>query len=410
MPIRRWDLTAAAVSLWGAAVVAIAAHAYLYPHAHSVFPIYATAARDWWAGRALYGDPASDYRYSPLFAVAVTPFALLPDRWGGVLWKVFNCAFYAIGLWAWGRQVLPTRLTPTGLAALFLLALPMSLMSMHNGQANLAMLGGMLLALSAVALNRWNAAAGWLALATFIKGYPLAFALLLAGCYPGPFVIRCAAALGSGLVLPFAFQSSAFAGTQTGNWLKSLHDIAATRPEKYRSIDQLWRVFHRPLSPNLYAALSVVAGGAVLGLCLLHRRRSPERRELLTRMFMLFAAWVVLFGPTTEEATYVVVAPAIAWALVDAFARPAARGIRLLLVTSLLLMGPFATDMFGSAARIFATQHGSLPLGALLFLGYLLAQAGRIRRERQVPHGPPGRPTSGSGETHSEGNRLAFRE
>src|SRR5579859_6648691 len=95
---------------------------------------------------------------------------------------------------------------------------------------------------------------------------------------------------------------------------------------------------------------------------------------------MLFSVWVVLFGPATEACTYAVIAPAIAWALIDAFGRPAAWGRRAVLVASLLLMGPIATDMFGSTVRLWANHYGSQPMGGLLFLAYLVAQTLRFHR------------------------------
>jgi hypothetical protein len=104
----------------------------------------------------------------------------------------------------------------------------------------------------------------------------------------------------------------------------------------------------------------------------------------MTWIFMGFACWTVLFGPTTEAATYAVIAPAIAWCVLDAFSRPTSRTTRSLLMASLLMMGPLATDLFGSATRVFATSKGCLPLGALLFLGYLLAEAVRWRRSREI--------------------------
>jgi len=381
----RWKPMTVTVWIWGALVIGVAAYTYAYPRTHSVYPTYAAAAKRWWTGQNLYDDP--EYRYSPLFAIAMTPFAVLPDRWGGALWKTFNSLTYAAGLWAWARGVLPVSITGAQMAAIFLLALPTSLMSMHNGQANLVMLGAMLLGLAGAVAGQWNRAAGWLAFATVIKGYPLALPLLLVPLYSRQLGPRFGAALGLSILLPFATQPPSRAAAQSRTWLTLLGDTLDIRPAKYRSIDQLWRTYGHPLSPEAYATLGLFAGATVLALCLLHARRTAEPRELLTRAFMLFAAWVILFGPTTEEATYAVIAPAIAWALVDAFRRPAGRGTRFLLIASIVLMGPLATDVFGSAVRIFATAHGSQPIGGLLFFAYLLARTGRTHHEQGTTPG-----------------------
>src|SRR5262249_23737248 len=146
-----WTWTTVALWVWGGLLTGIAIHGYLYPWAHTVYDIYGPAARAWWQGQDLY-TPAIRawwegpgvrvqttvyYRYCPLFAVAVTPFALLPDCLGNPLWKVVNGLFFAAAIGSAGRRLLPVPLSRNQTAALFLLVLPLSLHSMYNGQANL---------------------------------------------------------------------------------------------------------------------------------------------------------------------------------------------------------------------------------------------------------------------------------
>jgi hypothetical protein len=392
-PAKAW--TVLAVWVWGGLLTGFAVHGFLYPWAHTVYDIYGAAARHWWAGEDLYAPvvkvwwEAPDvqarttdyYRYCPLFAVAVTPFAVLPDSLGNALWKTFNCLFFAASLWSAGRRLFPGVLTQTQMALLFLLVLPTSLHSMYNGQANLIVVGAMLLGVSAAAQGRWNRAAAWLALATLIKGYPLALGLLLAVLFPRRFPIRYVAALGLGLLLPFAAQRPGVALAQTQSWLSHLSQSTVLMRERLRSIDKLLDVCQVPVSPQTFALMGLAAGGLVLLLCLVRARRCLDVRHLLVHVLMLFSTWVVLFGPATEASTYAVIAPAIAWALLEAFGRPAGWGRRGLLIASLLLMGPVATDMFGSTVRLFANHYGSQPVGGLLFLVYLVAET--FRR-----HGP----------------------
>jgi hypothetical protein len=143
--------------------------------------------------------------------------------------------------------------------------------------------------------------------------------------------------------------------------------------ERLRSLDCLFAIYGEPLSPANYLLLEVLAGLAVLGLCIFQARRTSDPRLLLTCTFQLFGLWVVLFGPATEACTYIVVAPALAWSLIGAFRRPDSWTSRFLLITSLLLMGPSVTDAMGSL-RDFAIRYGSQPIGALLFLTYVLRQ------------------------------------
>ena len=93
-------------------------------------------------------------------------------------------------------------------------------------------------------------------------------------------------------------------------------------------------------------------------------------------MFAWFVTWLLLFGPAIEACTYAVLSPAIAWAMVDNWRRPRGWVSRLMLGMSLLLAGPAVTDAFGSTFRRFANEHAVQPIGAIIFLVYLLLELG----------------------------------
>ena len=387
-----WDVASLAGLAWAGLLLGLAAFGYCFPRAHTVYDIYARAGRNWWAGQDLYTARGTDYyRYSPLFAVGMTPFALLPDRYANPLWRLANGVLYAAGLAVWAARVLPR--SPAGPAqdagramwgAFLLLALPTSLHSLHNAQANLLMLGAILLGLAAAVSGRWNRAAAWLALATLVKGYPLALALLLGALYPRRFALRYAGALAVGLVLPFAAGRPAVVAAQYASWLGHLRDSTTIMRERLRSLDHLLALYGHPVVPRTFWAAEALAGAGVLILCASYRRRTPDLRAQLVVVLEGFAAWAALFGPATESCTYVIMAPAIAWALVDAFRRPAPWPGRFVLVLSLLLMGPLTTDLAGPMLRNFANEHGSQPVGALLFVVYLLVQTMRSQQGREA--------------------------
>jgi hypothetical protein len=397
-----WPLTA--VVVWLGILLGFAIHGYFHPYSHTVFDIYGPAARNWWAGRDLYKPTtkswleghgfvaqATDYyRYCPLFAVAVTPFAVLPPNLGNPLWKVFNCVLFGWSLWVASRRLFPGMLYSRQLAAVFLLALPLSVHSMYNGQANLIVVGSILLGLTAVAEERWNAAAIWLALGTLIKGYPLALGLLLVVLHPRRFPLRYVAAVIGGLVLPLAMQRPALALEQTRHWLDHMQDSTELMRERLRSIDKVLEVCGFPVCPATFALMGLAAGGIVLCLCLVHYCQIAQPRERLKRVLELFCLWVVLFGPATEACTYVVMAPIVAWNLVEAFQRPTGWTRRVLLVCSLVLMGPIATDLFGPAIRVLANRYGSQPIGALVFLTFLATcwNPFQARSSRRAPNTP----------------------
>jgi hypothetical protein len=377
-----------AIAVWIGLGSAIAVHAYFFPRSHTVYDIYSLAARKWWAGQDLYapivkewweesgvrGGTTDYYRYCPLFAVAVTPFALLPDCLGNPLWKVFCGAFFVTGLAVAARRLFPVTLNGSRLAVFFLLVSLVALQSLYIGQANLIVIGAVLLGLSAGADERWNRAAMWLALATLVKGYPLGIGLLVAALYPGRFLGRYLVALAAGLLLPFLAQRPSVVINQTVSWWQHLQDSTILMRERLRSMDKLLEVCRCAVSPSAFAWMGLAAGLVCWGLCLFRSRQTTDIRTRLTWTLQLFSIWVVLFGPATEACTYVVVAPAVAWAIMEAFQLSRSWMSRALLILSLHMMGPMVTDMYGPIVRAFANGCALQPLGAVIFLAVLAAE------------------------------------
>jgi hypothetical protein len=178
-------------------------------------------------------------------------------------------------------------------------------------------------------------------------------------------------------LVPFATQWPSVVASQYAAWVSHMHDSTGFMRERQRAIDCLFVLWQRPLSPLQYAGLEVVGGAVVLALAWFQRWLGAGQRELLTRVWLLFGAWAALLGPATESCTYVIMAPGMAWSLVEAQRRQAWKITQLWLIASLVLMGPLVTDLVGPTIRNFANEHGSQPVGALLFLGYLLVRTGQ---------------------------------
>jgi hypothetical protein len=380
----RWDCATLTVVVWCGLVSGIAVHAFFHPATHTVYDIYGPAARSWWAGRDIYVRTSDYFRYSPLVAVSFTPFAVLPDEWGGAFWKVVNCLLFAAGLRAWIRHLLPRDLTSTEIAGLFLLVLPASLHSMYIGQANMMLLGAILLSLAAAADGRWNWSASWLAWATLIKGYPLALAMLLGVLYPKRFPLRFLVALAVGLILPFLVQRPSVVAMQYMSWVNHLQSSTVLMHERSRSLDNLLEICQLCVPGRAFTVAGAISGLLVLGVVLtIFREEAGETTLDLNRLLAWFVTWLVLFAPAIEACTYAVMSPAIAWAIVDNARRRGGWLRCLVLCTSLLLTGPVATDAFGSTVRRYANAHAFQPLGALFFLVYLIVEL-RPRRIRRV--------------------------
>jgi len=376
----RWQRAAAVA--WLAVLLVVVGRVLLRPGKQSVYPTYARAAVCWRLGEPVYCLTDLDkvscnaFRYSPLAAAVLVPLGLLPERLGEVLWRLLNAGILLGAVAWWTRAGLPRRLPPGPRAAVFLLLLPLAVGNLNNGQSNPLVLGLLLLTVTAAARRRWNVAALCTALACLFKIYPIAVGLLLAVTYPRHFAGRLFLFLALGLGLPFLLQRPAYVAEQYADWVCYLqrdnrHDWAAELG--YRDLTLLCRVYLAPLSAGAYTAIQLATAAGAAGLCLAARRAGWLRRRLLTGLLALGCCWMTVFGAATESATYLLLAPSLAWALTEALTVPAARLRRGALLGSyaLFLLTQLACWFPGAAQRV--QSLGPQPAAALLLLAVLLA-------------------------------------
>lgn len=229
--------------LWIVLCLVLLGRAFWMPTRQTVHLNYTKAGLHWWNGTDAYelrynadGSVRHDmagYRYSPLVSASFVSLALLPDRLGSLVWRLLNYSSYLFVLLCFFRNVLPgAKLLSVKQEALWwLLLLPLSLPSMNNGQANVLMLACMLASAVAVMKKRWNLATVVLAVAFFLKLYPVAVCLLFIVAYPRQLGWRLLAGVLCGLALPFALQNPTYVWNQYVSWYTLLvYDRATTFP------------------------------------------------------------------------------------------------------------------------------------------------------------------------------------
>jgi hypothetical protein len=364
-PWVRW-----AIVVWTVAVGVVCARAAIQPYKRTLYTTWAQAGADWELGRDLYrNDWAEDqdqFRYSPLVAVLLVPFRHLPVRLGGIVWRLLN-AGALLGGFTWWLRTAPVTRTARQRGILFLLLVPLSLSSLNNGQPNPLIIGLLLAALAAVERERWLLSAAFVALATALKIYPLAIGLLLAATYPRRFAPWLLLALALGLVLPFACRNWDYVRGQYALWFQRLDaDQRSDWPlhMAYRDLWLLVRLSRLPLTPRAYVGVQLLSAAGCAVLCLAARLRGWPRRDVLGAILAPSTCWMTLCGPATESSTYVLLAPALAWAVVSAWSdwprwtRPLVGGSLVLLMLSVL------AGLRPGASRFHAL--GPHPLGALL--------------------------------------------
>jgi hypothetical protein len=375
-------------TVWLLVVLVVCGRGAIEPRKHSLYPTYAAAGSDWLAGTSLYyhGPRPSyfdQYRYSPFVAVILVPFHLLPEWLGSLSWRLLNVAVFLAGLEWWIRKAVPVAFTMRHQAYVFLAAVPLSLSSLNNSQPNALVIGLLLIAVAAVVEERWWLAAAGVALATALKIYPLAVGLLLAVVYPKRFAPRLLLALACVAGLPFLFQHDDYVAARYREWYQLLgEDDRKFWPlhMTYRDLWLLFRVCHVSLSPRAYiiVQLAVAAGCAVL--CLAGRWRGWGPRQLTCTALILGSLWMTLCGPATESCTYILLAPALAYALVASTTGRWPMGVRGLCAASFLL---FLACVLAGLFRDTSSFHalGLHPLAALLLgVGYVVMIVRELRQ------------------------------
>jgi hypothetical protein len=379
-----------ALTLWLVFGVAVSVRTVLRPGSHTVFPVLAASSQHWWADQPLYARyrPLDYFRYPPVFAVAFTPLSAAGLTAGGVLWNWLNLGVYGWGLWRLRRDVLPVTWAP-GREALFLtVGLLGALRGLWNGQSNALAIGLLLLAAAAVARRRWWAAAGLLAAPVLVKLTPVVPALLLSALWPRKLLGRFLLALAAGLLLPFLTKAPDLVLHHYRDWLMHLLGSSGERWPGFRDAWTAWLavrnvLFREPLAltapiahPLPYRALQVLSGLGVLAWCLWQRTRGLGSRQLLALTLAMGLTWLMLFGPAVEHATYVFLAPALAWAAAQ---RCDWRPARPLAVASLGLVLVFG---WGAMLRSFPAAQpyllAALPLGTALFAAWLCGHAATL--------------------------------
>jgi hypothetical protein len=389
----RWPVVAFVV--WAILVLVTVGRAALYylPGHIGCYWIYADAARHWAAGTDLYlaREGLDVFRYGPLVAALLAPLAALPDALGSALLRLLNAAVYLSGLAWWMRAALPHRLSSGQRAALFLLVVPLSVSSVVDVQTNALTIGLLLLTVAAAAEDRWNLASICVALACIIKAYPIALALLLAAAFPRRFAGRLLLALTACLGLPFLLQRPEYVLQQYQGWIHwGLNSrYGADMNTTFRDLRLLCAVWFTPLSNSSYLVVQLLTAAVIAVLCVLERRAPLSRRRLLTTLLGLSCCWMMLLGPATESTTYILLAPTLAWVVLEAWIEPRGPFYRAVVAASFLL--------FTATQVVLWFPHGNQfhklaphPIAALALAGALVAsELQRLARATQPVDAAP---------------------
>lgn len=383
-----------AVCLWLLAIIAISSRVALTRSRtrHDVYPVYHEAGQSWLDGRDLYRNTQFDYRYSPFFAAALAPVSILPLKVASILWRLIGVSVLLGAFCRASRLGIPNSCTAAEIALMFLLLLPLTLGNLNNGQANLLVLGLLILSIVATKRESWMLAASAVTLAGTIKIYPLAFCLPLVLMHPRRLLWRFALCSAVAIALPFALQRADYVRQQYADWLEYLRtENRSGRPisEHYSDLRLLLQVWSVPVSASAFVVLQIVSGALIACGAWIGRLFDWRQQALLGWILSLFCCWMVLFGPATESSTYVLIAPATVW-MINGLFRRNATFLDMAWVAAIygLQVLPEMAAWFGGMKR-FHIYTSLLTLSALALAAYLLRPT--IFRELATPRFSSGR-------------------
>jgi hypothetical protein len=365
--LRLWPATV--VTLWMLVLLIICIRTALYYPRHDVFATYLDAAHRWIESQALY-TTSRGFVYSPLIAAFFAPFALLPGSIGAVIWRLLNAVTFVLAIAWWLKIGLHHRIQQKSHWLVFLMLLPLSLGNFNNGQVNPLVIALLMAAILAAHLEKWTLSAICIGIAAYLKIYPLAVGLLLVLIFPRQLGWRLALTLIGLAALSFVLQQPAYVLEQYQRWFntRATDDRRMNMDIAPRDFAMVLKLLHINLSGRVFMILQVLAGGALAALCLYGRLRKWSEDRLLVCLFTLASCWMLLFGPSTEDATYVMLAPAVVLTIVQAFHQPTPTWMRVLLCLSyaILIAGLMINSFLGlkKTAYVMSVQ----PSGAVIFL------------------------------------------
>jgi len=366
-----------AILAWAGAIIGLAGRAILNPDRATNTARFLRAGNDWINAEPLYiYTPNKGFVYSPLAAVCYAATTYLPTILANIFWILVSAGLLLSGLWLMLNKG-PFRNLPQRFHGIvYLLVFPLSLGNLDSAQANPIVIGFVMLAIGAAAMERWTFAAVALTGAVYWKVYPLAVGMLLVLVAPKKFSWRLVLFVVIGALLPFLFQKTDYVSGQYWLW----YDTRVSDNRLSYSLDvaplDLWFLLVRfgelPMSNLVYRVIQLAAAGGIAVVCLYGAWKQWATERLLGALFCLVCIWMTLLGPASELHAWLLLAPAAAFAFVESFALKTSKPLRVLSAIAyiLLLLAILRVGFIPKYKELWILTLQ--PIAAIFFLAYTL--------------------------------------
>lgn len=370
-----WVFSLVAGLAWAGAIFGLMGRAILSPGRATNTARYLRAGENWIQGEPLYiYTPNKGFVYSPLCAVCYAATTWLPTVVANCFWIFVSAGLLLWGLWVMLNQG-PFRHIPARFHSfVYLLVFPLSLGNIDSAQANPLLIGFVMLAIGAAAMERWTLAAVAVTAAVYWKVYPLAVGMLLVLVAPKKFSWRLALFVVVGALLPYLFQKHDYVSGQYWLWYDTrVSDNRLNYNLSVAPLD-LWFLLVRfgglPIGDIAYRVIQLGGAAAIALICVVGGLRKWPSERLLGALFCFVCIWMTLLGPASELHAYLLLAPAVAMALVESFSRRSSTALRVLsaLAYVLLLLAILRVGFIPKYKELWVLTFQ--PIAAILFLVY----------------------------------------
>ena len=366
---KTFGLLLAALSLWFLSVTVVCVRSYQHPGLHSVFPAYRNAGIAWLQQEQIYGIGGSAFLYSPLIAAFYSPFAVISQNVSEVLWRLLLGLALPLSLWFNARALF--GFSKNRFSCLLLLILPLTLTNLNQGQANLVLIVLFLVATAAALQSQWWMCAFCTSFSVYWKIYPVVFAVLLTIIFPNKLALRMFLTLAGLFIISLLLQKPSYVFGEYGSWFVHLGSDRRRAIEyygKWRDFYLLLRLIGIPISIMWWKFLEVITALVAATICLLGSIRRWPPVTLVFTALSLAIVWMLLFGPATEAATYVLIAVPSSYLLV--FGLLETPQVALRAMSTVTYLGFVAADVLNSwfhIKRDVYLVHAIQPCFALCF-------------------------------------------
>jgi hypothetical protein len=370
--------------VWSILAFVVGVKALVSPERHSVWPVFASASQHWWQHESLYNHYVSldMYRYSPTFAIAITPLAALPFSLGGLIWGAGGILLLYFALAKLHTDVLANFPEAPGQSAFLMLSAIGVAPMAWNLQSNVLVLVLIAFGTSAAARGSWWKAAFLLTAPVFIKLWPVAWLSIVVCTRPRQLGVRTAAAFAGFAALPFLTATSESVSRTYGEWLSVLQVGQGLRWPGYRDLVTILNVIGIDPGSTSYQLLQVSSGAVVLAVTLVAGRLANSYRHGLVVGLTAWMGWQLLLGPSSERNTYGMILPLIAWEAIRR-TRTGRSGVPPLLAF-VGILGLSAGEGERALGRFFAHSEAALPALVLGYLAWYAFEGARYLLMRRI--------------------------